>query len=107
MSIHGLLNQTITITASTGSDAYGRSTFDTGSSIKSRFQRVTKQRLMANGDVILLEAIVYVMPNVSVSVNDKVTYQSTDYRVFSKNESVDGGGAVRLIKLELTKWELA
>lgn len=105
MSINGLLNQTITIYPKSGYNAYGRESVGTGVSVKSRFQKQTKQKLLPNGSLITIEAIVYVPPTTTVNIDDKVTYGSIDYKVYGIYGAVDGVGVTSHIKLELVKWK--
>lgn len=104
MSINGLLNQTITITSKTGYNAYGRETTSGATSVQARFQKQTKQRLLPNGSLILIEAICYVPSDTTVAIDDKVTFGGVDYKVYGIYTAVDGTGNTNHLKLELTKW---
>jgi hypothetical protein len=73
MSVNGLMNQTITIASKSGYDAYGRVTTSTETTIKARVQQTTKQKFLANGDVILISAIAYVPSDTTVEIDDAVT----------------------------------
>lgn len=102
MSVNGLMNQTITIASKSGYDAYGRVTTSTETTIKARVQQTTKQKFLANGDVILISAIAYVPSDTTVEIDDAVTVGSREYSVYGKYEAVDGGGRINHIRLELT-----
>ena len=104
MSINGLLNQTITIASKSGYNAYGRENVGAGTSVKARFQKKTKQRLLPNGSVIMIEATVYVPADTTIAIDDKITYDSVNYKVFGIYDAVDGGGDINHKKLELTRW---
>lgn len=104
MSINGLLNQTITITTKTGYNEYGRETTSGATSVQSRFQKTTKQKLLANGSLVTIEAICYVPSDTTVAIDDKVTYGGVDYKVYGIYAAVDGAGDTNHLKLELTKW---
>lgn len=105
MAVTDLLNQTITLYTRSSYNKYGKLVVGSGTSYKARFQRHTKDILSATGEVIHIEAIVYVAPSVTVNVNDKVTFSGTDYKVFTKYDAVDGSGTTNHIKLELIKWQ--
>lgn len=105
MGINGLLNQTITLYSKSGYNAYGRENVGSGTSVQSRFQKQTKQKLLPNGSLITIEAVVYVPADTTVAVDDKVTYGSVDYKVYAIYAAVDGVGTTNHLKLELTKWK--
>lgn len=105
MSILGLFNQSIVIYPKSGYDKFGKPTNSTPATVSARVQKTTRQRLLPNNSLVLILAIVYVPATTVVSVEDKVTYQSIDYKVFSVNEAVKGDGSVHHIKLELQKWQ--
>lgn len=105
MSINGLLNQQITIASKTGYNAYGRETVGTGATVQARFQKKTKQKLLPNGSVIVIEAICYVPSDTTIVVDDKITYGGVDYKVFGIYQAVDGSGDTNHLKLELIKWK--
>lgn len=105
MSILGLLNQTITIASKSGYNAYGRETIGASTSVKSRFQKQTKQKLLPNGSLVTIEAIVYVPSDTTVAIDDKVTYNSVDYKVYGIYAAIDGSGDTHHLKLELVKWK--
>lgn len=101
MSVNALMNQTITIASKSGYDGYGRATTSTETTIKARVQQTTKQKFLANGDVILITAIAYVPADTTVEIDDAITVDSREYSVFGKYEAVDGSGRINHIRLEL------
>jgi len=105
MSINGLLNQQITIASKTGYNAYGRETVSTTVTVQARFQKQTKQKLLPNGSVIMIEAICYVPSDTTVVVDDKISFSDVDYKVFGIYSAVDGSGDTNHLKLELVKWK--
>ncbi len=104
MSINGLLNQTITVASKSGYNAYGRETVSAAVSVQARFQKQTKQKLLPNGSLILIEAICYVPADTVIAIDDKITYGGVDYKVYGIYAAVDGAGDTNHLKLELTKW---
>ena len=104
MGLQGLLNQTITIYAKSSYNSEGREVVGAGSSIKCRFQQTTKRKLMPNGNLQTIDAIVYVPGDTSINTDDKVAFNSVNYKVFGKYAAVDGAGETNHIKLELIKW---
>lgn len=105
MSVNALFNQQITIASKTGYNAYGRETVGSGTTVQSRFQKSNKQRLLPNGSLITIEAIVYVPSDTVVVIDDKVTYGGVDYKVYGIYTAVDGQGRTNHLRLELTKWK--
>lgn len=105
MSINGLLNQTIGLYSKASYDEYGREVVGGILNVRARFQRQTKQRLLPNGSLILIEGIVYVPAGTTVAVDDKITFESVDYKVYGINKAINGTGGVNHIKLEVTKWK--
>lgn len=105
MAFNDLLNQTITLYPKASIDAYGRRQVGTGVSHPARVQETTAAKLLPNGETINIDAVVYLKSSVSVEHGDKITYDGNDYKVFSRNTSVDGAGTTHHIKLEITKWQ--
>lgn len=105
MSITGLLNQTITIATKSGYDKYGRENVDAPTTVKARFQRTTKQKLSPNGSLITIDGIVYVSPDTTVAIDDKITFDGADYKVHGIYAAVDGTGDTNHLKLEVIKWK--
>jgi hypothetical protein len=103
--INGLLNQVITISSKTGYNSYGREVTTAATSVYARFQKTNKQKLLPNGSMITVEAIVYVPSDTVVVIDDKVTYGGIDYKVYGIYTAVDGAGRTNHLKLELTKWK--
>lgn len=103
--IAGLFNQTITVYSKSGYDAYGRETVGAGTDVQCRFQRSTKRRLMPNGSLAVIDAVCYVPADTTVATDDRVTYDSTDYKVYIIDDAVGGNGDTHHIKLELIKWQ--
>lgn len=107
MSLINLLNQTITHYPKSGLSADGRETYGAGVEYLARFQPVSRNRLtrtLNNTDVILIEAIAYLDGEPDININDKITYDSGNYKVHGRSKAVDGQGNVNNTKLELKKW---
>lgn len=105
MSVNGLMNQQITISSKTGYNAYGRETVSTALNVWSRFQKTSKLVTSATGSLKTILAIVYVPSDTTVAIDDKITYDSVDYKVDGIYDAVDGVGRKNHIKLELTAWK--
>lgn len=105
MSFPGMLNQSITLYSKSGYDDYGREEVGSGSTVKCRFQRTTKRKLLDNGNIIIIEAIAYVPSDTTVVTDDKVTFDSQDYKVLGRYDAITGPGDTHHIKLELVKWQ--
>jgi len=104
MTLASLLNQTATIYNHSGFDSYGRASFTTSSSISCRFQQVTKRRMLPNGAVLTIDAKMWVPATQTISIDDKVTYDGTDYKVISVNKAIKQEGTTHHISIELQKW---
>ena len=105
MSINGLLNQVITISTKSGYDNYGRETVGASNNVRARFQKTNKQKLLPNSSLITIIAIAYVPADTTIAIDDKVTFDSTDYKVYGIYTAVDGTGNTSHLKIELTKWK--
>jgi hypothetical protein len=111
MSLNSLLNQKITITTKTGYNAYGRETVSGAKTVYARFQKTQKLNfnpLNPAGNLASLKnivAIAYVPPDTVVVIDDKVTYDSIDYKVDGIYDAIGGTGHKNHIKLELVKWK--
>lgn len=104
MSVGNLLNQSILIYNKASYDAYGRRSVSDGTTVNARFQAKQTRKLMPNGDVLAVDAIAYVPASTTVSTDDKVTYDSVDYKVLNLYKTPNGKGNTHFIKLELVKW---
>lgn len=104
MSLKGLLNQTITVYSKSGYDEYGRETVGSGTNITARVQESTKRRLLADGSLVTIDAIVYCPADTTINTDDRVVYGTENYKVFAKYVAVDGAGNTNHIKVELVKW---
>lgn len=105
MSLSGLLNQTVTIYPKSSYNKYGREVVSSGAENCARVQEVSKSKLLPNGQTINIDLIVYLKNNVTVSINDKLDYLGTKYKVFSFSKPVDGSGQLHHIKIECIKWQ--
>lgn len=104
MALAGLLNQTITLYLKSSYNAYGREVVGSGTDYLARVQQTTKQKLSPTGSLITIDAIVYLDPSVSVNIDDRIAFDSQQYKVYGKYTAVDGAGKTNHIKLELVKW---
>jgi hypothetical protein len=104
MSFNGLLNQTITLYNSSSVDDYGRETFGSATSVKGRVEIVNKSLLLPNGDVKQIDAIAFVKPSVTIDNDDKVTYNSVNYKVVGKSIQVGRNGSTHHYQIELSRW---
>lgn len=101
----GFFNQSITVYPKSNYNRYGRVVIGAGSEANCRFQKVTKTRLLPNGETKIIEAVVYTKAGLSININDRVDFGSDKYQVFGKSEPVDGNGVVNHLKLELLRWQ--
>ena len=104
MSLANLLRQTITIYNKSSLDKFAKQTFGSGTDAQARFQLKTINRMLPNQETVIVSAIVYVLPTVTVEIGDKIVYNSVNYEVITKSSDIDGVGGSNHIKLELAKW---
>lgn len=100
-----MLNQRISIYSTPSFNAEGREVFTGSVVVKCRFQQMNKRKLLPNGDIIMIDGKVFVPGNTDVETNNKVVFDSVDYKVLSKYVAVDGQGNTHHIELELIKWQ--
>lgn len=105
MTYASLLNQTGTLYPKAIYNKMGRVQTSTGVSVRCRFQQKTVRKLMANGQVLTIEAIAYLPADSTVATDDRFDYGSSKFKVVSKYEGVGGSGNVENIKIELIKWQ--
>ena len=105
MSLAGLLNQSIVIYTKSSYNSQGREVLGGVNTVRARVQPKSKNVMSPTGAILTIAAIAYVLPNTTVSVDDKVTYDSSAYKVYSKYPVADGQGTINHIKLELIRWQ--
>ncbi len=105
MSITNLLAQTATIYPKSGYNKFGRDTSGAGTLVRCRFQNVTKTKLQPDQSVIVLVGTFYFDGSVTINTEDRILYNSLSYKVFTVNDSVDGRGRTRLIRVDVQKWQ--
>lgn len=105
MSLASLFSQSIIIYNQSSYDEYGRTSVGSGTTSKARVQAKRKRIVLANGDVASIDAIAYVPSGTTVDEDDRVTYDSNDYKVLSAYPTPDGKGDTKFIRLELVKWQ--
>lgn len=92
MGINRLLNQTITLNRFSSRNAYDEPTRGSSISVKGRFQPETKIVKGPNGEDIGTDALVFIPASQAVTLDDKITYDSVEYRVVTVGEAVNGKG---------------
>jgi hypothetical protein len=102
--IKGLLNQTITIYSKTGFDAYGRESVGTATTAKGRMEVGNKNYLKPNGETVTIDAILFLGADVTISIDDKVNFNSVNYKVTYLNKIVGGSGSTDHLELALQQW---
>lgn len=100
-----LRRQSVTLYNSSAKDRYGRDTFGAGSTEKVRLNEKTRNIFKPNGETITILANCYMRPDVTISIDDKVTYDGNDYKVFSKKIVRDDKANTHHVKVELIKWQ--
>ena len=106
MSITSLLNQTITLTSQGQRDKFGKVTFATGTSYPARFERNHKLIFTKQNEAINIDGTVFLNPNVTVAVGDRLVYDSVTYQVMQVNEPVGATGAVHHIEVLVQEFSI-
>lgn len=106
MSINHLLNQSATLSTKGSVDKYGQNSFGSATSIKVRFEKTKKTIKTINKEEEPIDGVVFVNPNITVAVGDKLTYQSVEYRVMKSSPIVKGNGVVNHHELLVQEWNL-
>jgi hypothetical protein len=104
MSYSGLLNQIITLYPKSSYNAQGREVNGSGTTYKARFEKKTKRKLMDNGQLVLIEATVFVKSDFPATIDDRIDYGTDKYRVFNKYDCIGANGEVHHIELQLIRW---
>ena len=107
MSIKSLLNQSATLYVRSGYDADGETSFGSGSTIKGRFEPMTKRILLPNGQTLTIDAIAIVKASESLNTNDRVTYDSQEYKIVDIFKVPDDLGNTHHQELRLVKWSVS
>lgn len=105
MSVGNLLRQELTIYGKGSYDSYGRPSLGAGVDVWGRFQPKQKRQLMPDGDVLVIDALAYVPNDTTVKTDDRVSYDSTNYKVVGVYKTPDGKGNTKFIRLELVKFK--
>jgi hypothetical protein len=105
MSFKSLLRQTVKLYTKSGYNRYGREIVGAGTNYKARVERGTKSKLLPNGEVVNVLATVYLDSSVTINNDDRVTFNSEEYKVFSVKTTVDGQGNTHHLKADLIKWQ--
>lgn len=105
MSFKAMLRQSITIYGRPGHTADGRETVGSSTTLRARFEHKTENRLLPNGEAVRVDGMVFVPASTTVSVDDKITFDSVDYKVVFKHSAVTGRGKIHHIELEVQKWQ--
>lgn len=104
--INALLNQTVTLYAKSGYTRDGRESVGVGSSVKARFVEVNKTRFLPNQQVVRIDAKAFFKADQTININDKVTYNGTDYKVHGKKVGRGMNGEAHHVEVELIKWQI-
>lgn len=100
----GLLNQEVTIEPFSSNDGYGKPTYGTAVDYKARVELKEKRRMMPNGEIVVTNGVVILSKDATVDTDDRLTYDSTKYRVFSVNKAVGGSGRLHHQTVEIMLW---
>lgn len=86
------LNQSAEIAPKSGRDLYGKPTTGTVITVKCRFQEAKKTTKDSKGQEVGADAEIWLMPTVSLAIDDEVTVSGQKYRVVnvSKKFGLDG-----------------
>lgn len=97
-------NDALTIYNEASRDAYGRQVWGSGVAVTGRFVEHNKLLYSATGEAQMSDALIHVLPETSLQIGTRVTFDSIDYRVIKLSKPKDGTGTVRFIKAYLQLW---
>lgn len=106
MSFNGLLNQTVTITAGSARDKFGKLTFGSGTDYKARFEKTSKNIFNKQNELEPIDGVVFVKPDTTVSIGDRLVHNSLTYKVMKIDEVVVGTGTLHHKELMVQEWSL-
>lgn len=107
MSFPHLRNQQVTVYSKTGLDRYGRENVGSGVAYMVRHEDTTKSIFIRTGETIQILAVEYFPPNAVIEINDRVVYDSKNYKVWGKSIARGMNGRAHHIKVQLTQWQSA
>ena len=105
-TISHLLNQTCTISTAGVVDKFNKRTFGTATSTACRFQKVHRTLATKQNEIEPIDGLVWVESDTTVVVDDKLIFDSVDYRVVQAEPMIDGVGTTRHIELLVQEWLL-
>ena len=87
MSLSGYLNTSgVTMEAVTGHNSDGAPTYGSAATIKCRYEPKRKLLRLLNGEAVISAGRLFVEPDLTVAVNNKINYAGTTYRVLEIHE---------------------
>ena len=99
------MRQSVTLYVTSGKTRYGKESYEAATTQLARVNEKSKVIFKPNGETITILANAYFNSTVTISIDDKVTYNSNDYKVFSKKIVRGQVGKAHHIKVELIKWQ--
>lgn len=98
-------NQDITVTSFTSYDGYGNPTYGSSATVKARFEDEREIIEGTNGEQVSSDGRFWVLPTTVVAKDDKITYESVDYRVIKVYNGYRRAQAWHK-KVYVQKWDL-
>lgn len=102
--ITGLLNQSCSVSTVGAVDKFGKHTYAAAATYACRFQRTTRVIATKQNEVEPIDGIVFLDSDAVVAIDDKLTFNSIDYRVMRIEPMIDGRGNTRHYELLVQKW---
>lgn len=62
-------------------------------------------RVNPKGEPTRIDIIFHFPTDTTISIDDKIVYDSDNYKVINKGEHVDGTGRVRNLRVEAQLWQ--
>jgi hypothetical protein len=106
MSFAGLLNQTVILATKATYGHDGRPTFGAGADVQARLEPMQKRYLTAEGTILTLDAVMMIGASVAINADDKVTYNSINYKVVDVFAVPGQDGATHHKEVNLMLWPL-
>jgi len=106
MNLDHLLKQLCTISTAGAQDKFGKKTQGTAVEYDCRFQKTSRVIATTQREREPINGVVWLSATAVVARDDKLTFDSVDYRVMTIEPMIDRNGATRHIELMVQEWNL-
>ena len=99
-----ILNQTIKVSAITGSNDYSETTYAAPVDVAARVDTVNKTKISPTGEAIQIAAKILIMPEDAPEAGSKIEYEGVNYKVESAIKTPGANGKIAAVSLECSEW---